>query len=73
MLLELAYSTCRPYWSCTELGKERLLVVVRNRADDIDKPGDTSKAKLFGHLGAELIERDGFVGVMRFDQLCSDR
>ena len=71
--MEQAHPTCRPYRSCAELWEERLLVVVRNCADNVDESGDAAKAKLFRHFGAKLIERDSFVGVLRFDQLCSDR
>ena len=68
-----AHPARSPYRSRTELWEERLLVVVRNRADDVDESRDASKAKLFRHLGAKLVERDRVVGVVRSDQLCSDR
>ena len=71
--MERAHPTSSPYWPCAELWEERLLVVVRNRADDVDESWDTSKAKLFRQFGAKLVERDGFIGVVRSDQLCSDR
>jgi hypothetical protein len=72
-VVERAHPARSPDRSRTELREERLLVVVRNRADDVDESRDASKAKLFRQLGAKLVERDRVVGVVRSDQLCSDR
>ena len=72
-MLERTHPTRSPNRSRTKLWEERLLVVVWNRADDVDESRDASKAKLFRHLGAKLVERDRVVGVVRSDQLCSDR
>ena len=72
-VVERAHPARSPYRSRTEFWEERLLVVVRNCADDVDQSWDAPKAKLFRQLGAKLVERDRFVGVVRSDQLCSDR
>ena len=72
-MLERTHPTRSPNRSRTKLWEERLLVVVRNRADDVDESRDASKAKLFRHLGAKFVERDRLIGVVRSDQLCSDR
>ena len=62
-----------PYRSRTELWQQRFFVVVGDRADNVDESGYAAEPKLFGQLGAELVERDGFVGIVRLDELCSDR
>lgn len=55
-----------------QVGEERLLVVVRDRADDVDEAGDAAVAELLGEAGAELVERDGLAGVVGADELGGD-
>ena len=69
---EPTYTTGRTDRSCLQLWQKRFLVFIWDRADDVHKPGNSSKAILLAHLRSQLVERHRLVCIVCLDQFCGN-
>ncbi len=70
--LGLTYPTCGSDRTCSKLGQQSFLVVIRDGTDDIHQSGYSAEPILLAHFGAEFVEGHGLVRIVRLDEFSRD-